>query len=130
MKIEKESRELKERGRIVLNNDILKEPNFKKLKEMLGLDDSAIAVDVCFKTFDVFKKVENQPLLQSTTERRLMNDLSTNSNAITVQVATMNDDVIASIDITSGRSIGIVQDGYKVFVNGKPLKRENSSANE
>ena len=59
MKIEKESRELKERGRIVLNNDILKEPNFKKLKEMLGLDDSAIAVDVYFKTFDVFKKVES-----------------------------------------------------------------------
>ena len=59
-----------------------------------------------------------------------MNDLSTNSNAITVQVATMNDDVIASIDITSGRSIGIVQDGYKVFVHGKPLKIENSSANE
>ena len=58
-----------------------------------------------------------------------MNELS-NSNTVTVQVANMDDDVIASIDITDGKAIGIVQDGYKVFVNGKPLKIENSSVNE
>lgn len=58
-----------------------------------------------------------------------MNDLS-NSNTVTVQVANMDDDVIASIDITDGKAIGIVQEGYKVFVNGKVLKIENSSANE
>ena len=62
-------------------------------------------------------------------ERRLMNDLS-NSNTVTVQVANMDDDVIASIDITEGKAMGIVQDGYKVFVNGEVLKIENSSANE
>ena len=58
-----------------------------------------------------------------------MNELS-NSNTVTVQVANMDDDVIASIDITDGKAIGIVQDGYKVFVNGEVLKIENSSANE
>ena len=59
MKIEKESKELKTYERIVLSNDILKAPNFNKLKEMLWHDDSAIAVDVYFKTFDVFKKAES-----------------------------------------------------------------------
>ena len=58
-----------------------------------------------------------------------MNDLS-NSNTVTVQVANMDDDVIASIDITDGKAMGIVQAGYKVFVNGEVLKIENSSANE
>ena len=58
-----------------------------------------------------------------------MNDLS-NSDTVTVQVATMDDDVIASIDITDGKAIGIVRDDYKVFVNGKPLKIENLSVNE
>ena len=58
-----------------------------------------------------------------------MNELS-NSNTVTVQVANMDDDVIASIDITDGKAIGIVQDGYKVFVNGEVLKIENSSVNE
>ena len=58
-----------------------------------------------------------------------MNDLS-NSNAITVQVANMDDDVIASIDIADGKAMGIVQDGYKVFVNEEVLKIENPSVNE
>lgn len=59
MKIEKESKELKTYERIVLSNDILKAPNFNKLKEKLGLDDSAVSVHVYFKTFDVFKKAES-----------------------------------------------------------------------
>lgn len=58
-----------------------------------------------------------------------MNDIS-KSNTVTVQVANMDDDVIASIDITNGKAIGIVQDGYKVIVNGEVLKIENSSTTE
>ena len=58
-----------------------------------------------------------------------MNDIS-KSNTVTVQVANMDDDVIASMDITNGKAIGIVQDGYKVFVNGEVLKIENSFTTE
>lgn len=57
-----------------------------------------------------------------------MNELANNS--ATVQVTDRNNGVIISIDITNGNSIGIVKDGYKVFVNGEALKIENSSTNE
>ena len=49
---------------------------------------------------------------------------------ITVQVTNMDDELITSIDTDGNDSIGITQDGYKVFVNGKLLGIENSSTNE
>lgn len=49
---------------------------------------------------------------------------------ITVQVANMDDELITSIDTDGEDSVGITQDGYKVFVNGKLLGIENSSNNE
>lgn len=49
---------------------------------------------------------------------------------ITVQVTNMDDELITSIDTDGNDSIGITQDGYKVFVNGKLLGIENSSINE
>ena len=49
---------------------------------------------------------------------------------ITVQVTNMDDELITSIDTDGKDSVGITQDGYKVFVNGKLLGIENSSNNE
>lgn len=49
---------------------------------------------------------------------------------ITIQVTNMDDELITSIDTDGNDSIGITQDGYKVFVNGKLLGIENSSTNE
>ena len=48
----------------------------------------------------------------------------------TVQITNMSDEVIASIDVNDGNAVGIVMDGYKVYVNGEMLKIENSSTNE
>ena len=42
----------------------------------------------------------------------------------------MDDELITSIDTDGKDSVGITQDGYKVFVNGKLLGIENSSINE
>ncbi len=42
----------------------------------------------------------------------------------------MDDELITSIDTDGEDSVGITQDGYKVFVNGKLLGIENSSNNE
>lgn len=42
----------------------------------------------------------------------------------------MDDELITSIDTDGKDSVGITQDGYKVFVNGKLLGIENSSNNE
>ena len=53
-----------------------------------------------------------------------------NNSTITVQVANMDDELITSIDTDGEDSVGITQDGYKVFVNGKLLGIENSSNNE
>ena len=53
-----------------------------------------------------------------------------NNSTITVQVANMDDELITSIDTDGKDSVGITQDGYKVFVNGKLLGIENSSINE
>ena len=49
---------------------------------------------------------------------------------ITIQVTNMDDELITSIDTDGNDSIGITQDGYKVFVNGKLLGIENSSTIE
>lgn len=49
---------------------------------------------------------------------------------VTVQVTNMDDELITSIDTDGEDSVGITQDGYKVFVNGKLLGIENSSTNE
>lgn len=48
----------------------------------------------------------------------------------TVQITNMSDEVIASIDVNDGNAVGVVMDGYKVYVNGEMLKIENSSTNE
>lgn len=53
-----------------------------------------------------------------------------NNSTITLQVANMDDELITSIDTDGKDSVGITQDGYKVFVNGKLLGIENSSINE
>ena len=42
----------------------------------------------------------------------------------------MDDELITSIDTDGKDSVGITQDSYKVFVNGKLLGIENSSNNE
>ena len=53
-----------------------------------------------------------------------------NNSTITLQVANIDDELITSIDTDGKDSVGITQDGYKVFVNGKLLGIENSSINE
>ena len=53
-----------------------------------------------------------------------------NNSTITLQVANMDDELITSIDTDGKDSVGITQDGYKVFVNGKLLGIENSYTNE
>jgi hypothetical protein len=53
-----------------------------------------------------------------------------NNSTITLQVANMDDELITSIDTDGKDSVGITQDGYKVFVNGELLGIENSSINE
>lgn len=47
---------LPKEARIVLNNDTLKEGNFKMLKEMLHLDDSVTSIRIYFTKFKANKE--------------------------------------------------------------------------
>lgn len=51
---------LPKEARIVLTDDTLTEPNFKRLKEMLHLDDSVICVQVYFTKLKSFRKEESE----------------------------------------------------------------------
>lgn len=59
MKIKRETKKINGEGRIVLDDDILKEPNFEMLKKVLGLGDDVCGVDIYFNKYEVYKKVEN-----------------------------------------------------------------------
>ena len=54
MKIERETKKINGEGRIVLGDDILKEPNFQMLKKALGLGDDAVS----YTHLDVYKRQE------------------------------------------------------------------------
>lgn len=58
MKIERETKKINGEGRIVLDDDILKEPNFELLKEMLHLGDDVEEVRISFKQYDVRRKIK------------------------------------------------------------------------
>lgn len=53
--MEKETIEMKKEGRILLDESILKEPNFKILKESLHLDDSVTSVYIYFNKYKANK---------------------------------------------------------------------------
>ena len=57
MKIECETKKINGEGRIVLDDDILKEPNFEMLKKMLGLGDDVCGVDIYFNKYEVYREV-------------------------------------------------------------------------
>ena len=59
MKIEWEIKKIDKERRIVLNDGILRKPNFRVLKKMLGLGDDVCEVDIYFNKYEVLKKVEN-----------------------------------------------------------------------
>ena len=59
MKIKRETKKINGEGRIVLDDDILKEPNFELLKKALGIGDDVCGVDIYFNKYEVYKKVEN-----------------------------------------------------------------------
>lgn len=58
MKIKRETKKINGEGRIVLDDDILKEPNFELLKEMLLLGDDVEEVRISFKKYDVRRKIK------------------------------------------------------------------------
>ena len=56
MKFKRETKNVNGEGVIVLSNNILKEPNFELLKEMLLLDDDVEEVRISFKQFEISRK--------------------------------------------------------------------------
>ena len=56
MNFERETKTVNGEGEIVLSNNILKEPNFELLKEMLLLGDDVEEVRIRFKQYDVRRK--------------------------------------------------------------------------
>jgi hypothetical protein len=57
MKIECETKKIDKERRIVLNDGILKKPNFRVLKKMLGLGDDVCGVDIYFNKYEVYREV-------------------------------------------------------------------------
>lgn len=57
MKIECETKKINGEGRMVLGDDILKEPNFQLLKKALGLGDDVCGVDIYFNKYEVYREV-------------------------------------------------------------------------
>lgn len=58
MKFKRETKNVNGEGVIVLSNNILKEPNFELLKEMLLLGDDVEEVRISFKQYDVRRKIK------------------------------------------------------------------------
>lgn len=58
MKFKQETKTVNGEGVIVLSNNILKEPNFELLKEMLLLGDDVEEVRISFKKYDVRRKIK------------------------------------------------------------------------
>ena len=58
MKFKRETKNVNGEGVIVLSNNILKEPNFELLKEMLLLGDDVEEVRISFKKYDVRRKIK------------------------------------------------------------------------
>ena len=56
MKFKRETKNVNGEGVIVLSNNILKEPNFELLKEMLLLGDDVEEVRISFKQFEISRK--------------------------------------------------------------------------
>nr|DAU51282.1 MAG TPA: hypothetical protein [Caudoviricetes sp.] len=58
MKFKRETKTVNGEGVIVLSNNILKEPNFELLKDMLLLGDDVEEVRISFKQYDVRRKIK------------------------------------------------------------------------
>lgn len=58
MKFKRETKTVNGEGVIVLSNNILKEPNFELLKDMLHLGDDVEEVRISFKQYDVRRKIK------------------------------------------------------------------------
>lgn len=58
MKFKRETKNVNGEGVIVLSNNILKEPNFELLKDMLLLGDDVEEVRISFKQYDVRRKIK------------------------------------------------------------------------
>lgn len=56
MKFKRETKNVNGEGVIVLSNNILKEPNFELLKEMLLLGDDVEEVRISFKQYEISRK--------------------------------------------------------------------------
>ena len=58
MNFKRETKTVNGEGVIVLSNNILKEPNFELLKDMLLLGDDVEEVRISFKQYDVRRKIK------------------------------------------------------------------------
>ena len=56
MKFKRETKTVNGEGVIVLSNNILKEPNFELLKDMLLLGDDVEEVRISFKQYEISRK--------------------------------------------------------------------------
>nr|DAU83784.1 MAG TPA: hypothetical protein [Caudoviricetes sp.] len=56
MKFKQETKTVNGEGVIVLSNNILKEPNFELLKDMLLLGDDVEEVRISFKQYEISRK--------------------------------------------------------------------------
>lgn len=56
MKFKRETKNVNGEGVIVLSNNILKEPNFELLKELLLLGDDVEEVRISFKQYEISRK--------------------------------------------------------------------------
>lgn len=46
-----------------------------------------------------------------------------------IQVVDETGEVVTSFDLIDGEAVGITREGYRVFINGTPLKNESTSEN-
>lgn len=44
-----------------------------------------------------------------------------------IQVVDETGEVVTSFDLIDGEAVGITREGYRVLINGKPLKSESPS---